>query len=288
MNNNIFYIQNKPEQQQLIVTQHYIYKSAKLLASFLLVISVLIPLIISILIAWIKNEIIFTLISFISIGLTILCEFIRNLISDRKMTAAKIQQKFDISVFELDNGFIFDDENIDIAVDKYKNKDWIRKKNWYPDYKKLEKCKAIFYCQKENIDWNNNLSKKYIVFLTVFSIILFIVIMMNFIISDNSISQIIAISITALPMITYCYSGFAKIRNDNKTLILIKNYSDKIETLILDNNTVDIKMLENLQWMIFFYRASKYLIPDWFDKIFYKKIENYELKKASKRRRQHR
>ena len=49
------------------------------------------------------------------------------------MIAAKIQQKFDISVFELDNGFIFDDENIDIAVDKYKNKDWIRKKNWYPD-----------------------------------------------------------------------------------------------------------------------------------------------------------
>lgn len=283
MSNSIFNIQNKQDQQRLIVTQHYVYKNAKFFATLLFVLSVLIPLVFNIVFVQITNDIVFTLFSFVSIVIVILCEFIRDIVNDKKRLAAQIQQKFDINVFEMNNVFCFDDENVDIAVEKYKNKDWIRSRNWYPDYRKIDKCKAIFYCQKENIDWTNNLSKKYLVFLTICSIIMFIAIMVNFIISDDSISNIIAIFITALPMVTYCYSGLTKIRNDNKLINEIKNYSNKIETF-LDNNTIDTKMLENLQWLIFLYREKKYLIPDWFDKIFYKKIESHELHKAKKRK----
>ncbi len=283
MSNRIFVNQNKPDQQQLIVTQHYVYKNAKRFTFFLLILSVFIPIVFNITLIWIKNEMITTIFSFVSICLVISSEIIRAFISEKKSTAAQIQQKFDIDVYELDNMYCLNDEKVYIAVDKYKNKNLKRKKNWYHDYSKLDKNIAIFYCQKENIDWTNNLTTKYIKFLIFVVGIMFVVITLNFIIADNSMSDIIALFIIALPLLTYCFSGCVKVHNDNKSLNEIKEYANKIEVLIEENGTVDIKMVKNLQWMIFYYRKNKHLIPDWFDKVFYKNIASVEKSKASKR-----
>ncbi len=285
MSNKIFVKQNKDENQILIVAQHFAYKSAKVLTIFLFVMSVIIPIGFNITLIWVKNDIVTTIFSFVSICFVVLCEVLRNILANKKSIAAQVQQKFDSNVFELGNDFCLDEETVDFAVEKYKNKDWDRKKDWYPDYSKLDKNKAIYYCQKENIDWTNNLSVKYITFLIICFVIMVLAITVNFIIADDSISHIISIFVIALPLLTYCNSGFSKIRNDGKSLNEIKDYANKIDVLINEKNNVNEKMLENLQWMIFYYRKNKYLIPDWFDRLFYKKIQNHELNKATKRKR---
>jgi hypothetical protein len=71
---------------------------------------------------------------------------------------------------------------------------------------------------------------------------------------------------------------------DNQSLTEIRKYSNEIEILFKNKIIVNLFMLENLQWMIFYYRKSKYLIPEWFDRIFYKNISNMEQKKVFHRK----
>ena len=283
MGNTIFSNQNKKENQILIVTQHFVYRSAKKLAIILFIISVIFPISFNIFLIFFNTTTIATIFSFFSILFLIVSEVVRNLLSNKKNIAAQIQQKFDIKVYELKNDFYINEESIGLEIEKYKYKDWNRKKNWYNDYKKLDKNEAIFYCQKENIDWTNNLSKKYVTFLKICFSIMLILSIISFIIINDSISHVISVFVICLPLFTYCYSGSFKIKNDNIALKEINDYASKIELDI--KNGIDEKKLENLQWMLFYYRKNKYLIPDWFDKIFYKEIKTHELNKSKNRKK---
>ena len=110
--NNIFEHQNIPENQQLIVAQHYVYKKAKQLSLLLFILSVIIPLIFNITKIWITNEIVAAIFSFVSICFLIASKIINSIINKEKSLAAQIQQKFDINVFELNNINCLNNEKI--------------------------------------------------------------------------------------------------------------------------------------------------------------------------------
>lgn len=278
--NNIHKKQNEKEMQSLVVAQHYVYREAKCWVLVLFIISVLIPISLNISLIWITDEIIVGLMSFISILILFFSELIRSEISVLKENASIIQQKFDINVFSFKNNFNIDEDIVQHYLEKYKNKDWERKKNWYEKYDKLDKNKAIFYCQKENIDWTNSLSKKYTKFLVVLFLIMVILFILNLIFNNSSIIHTISILIVALPLLTYCYSGYIKIKNDNKLIARIENVTNGISVNIESENQPTETSLVNLQWMIFFLRCNKYLVPDWFDRLFYKKIQSIEKRKS--------
>lgn len=278
--NNIHKKQNEKEMQSLVVAQHYVYREAKYWVLVLFIISVLIPISLNISLIWITDEIIVGLMSFISILILFFSELIRSEISVLKENASIIQQKFDINVFSFKNNFNIDEDIVQHYLEKYKNKDWERKKNWYEKYDKLDKNKAIFYCQKENIDWTNSLSKKYTKFLVVLFLIMVILFILNLIFNNSSIIHTISILIVALPLLTYCYSGYIKIKNDNKLIARIENVTNGISVNIESDNQPTETALVNLQWMIFFLRCNKYLVPDWFDRLFYKKIQSIEKRKS--------
>lgn len=278
--NNIHKKQNEKEMQSLVVAQHYVYREAKLWALVLFIISVLVPVSLNTSLIWITDEIIVGLMSFISILILFFSELIRSEISVLKENASIIQQKFDINVFSFKNNFNIDEDIVQHYLEKYKNKDWERKKNWYEKYDKLDKNKAIFYCQKENIDWTNSLSKKYTKFLVVLFLIMVILFILNLIFNNSSIIHTISILIVALPLLTYCYSGYIKIKNDNKLIARIENVTNGISVNIESDNQPTETSLVNLQWMIFFLRCNKYLVPDWFDRLFYKKIQSIEKRKS--------
>lgn len=278
--NNIHKKQNEKEMQSLVVAQHYVYREAKCWVLVLFIISVLIPISLNISLIWITDEIIVGLMSFISILILFFSELIRSEISVLKENASIIQQKFDINVFSFKNNFNIDEDIVQHYLEKYKNKDWERKKNWYEKYDKLDKNKAIFYCQKENIDWTNSLSKKYTKFLVVLFLIMVILFILNLIFNNSSIIHTISILIVALPLLTYCYSGYIKIKNDNILIARIENVTNGISVNIESENQPTETSLVNLQWMIFFLRCNKYLVPDWFDRLFYKKIQSIEKRKS--------
>ena len=128
--------------------------------------------------------------------------------------------------------------------------------------------KAIFYCQKENVDWTNNISKRYCNFLLAIVTILLLSFVVNFVTNNSSIIKILSISIAALPLSSYGFSSYKKIKHDNIEMAEIDKFVKEINSNI---DTIDETELNNkinvLQTMIFQFRQTKYLIPDWFEKI---------------------
>lgn len=277
--NNINAKQNSKKSQEMIVAQHYTYREAKLWVFILFIISVIIPLCINIGLIWIKNETIAAIISFFSIITLIITELIRNKIAKIKEIAASIQQLFDISVFGLKNDFCINKDKVFAYLRKYKNKDWVRKANWYTVSNNVEHNKAVFYCQKENIDWTQSLSKKFKSLLYLLISLLVVMVVLNFIFINDSIIHIISVIITSLPLLSYVYCGLVKIKNDDDALDELNKYTLVIEGILKTSKDIDL-YIENLQWMIFYFRKNKYLIPDWFDKLYYKKIQEIETEKS--------
>ncbi len=277
--NNINAKQNSKKSQEMIVAQHYTYREAKLWVFILFMISVIIPLCINIGLIWIKNETIAAIISFFSIITLIITELIRNKIAKIKEIAASIQQLFDISVFGLKNDFCINKDEVFAHLRKYKNKDWDRKANWYTVSTNVEHNKAVFYCQKENIDWTQSLSKKFKSLLYLLISLLVVMVVLNFIFINDSIIHIISVIITSLPLLSYVYCGLVKIKNDDDALDELNKYTLVIEGILKTSKDIDL-YIENLQWMIFYFRKNKYLIPDWFDKLYYKKIQEIETEKS--------
>ncbi|MBE5738741.1 MAG: hypothetical protein E7354_03350 [Clostridiales bacterium] len=277
--NNINAKQNSKKSQEMIVAQHYTYREAKLWVFILFMISVIIPLCINIGLIWVKNETIAAIISFFSIITLIITELIRNKIAKIKEIAASIQQLFDISVFGLKNDFCINKDEVFAYLRKYKNKDWERKINWYTVSNNIEHNKAVFYCQKENIDWTQSLSKKFKSLLYLLISLLVVMVVLNFIFINDSIIHIISVIITSLPLLSYVYCGLVKIKNDDDALDELNKYTLVIEGILKTSKDIDL-YIENLQWMIFYLRKNKYLIPDWFDKLYYKKIQEIETEKS--------
>jgi len=281
--NNIFIKQNTLENQRLVVTQHFIYKRAKIFVFLLFLVSVVIPFAFNIALIWINNILISASFSFISICLVIVCELLKAYIVKLKYNAALVQQKFDTIVFEMNNIFCFKEDVIDYYLEKYKNKNWSRKNNWYPDYGKMNKNEAVFYCQKENVDWTNNLSYKFIVSLIMCIIFMIVVIIINLIFSNGTVVDIVTLFVIAMPLFAYTCSGIVKIINDHSLLTNLKKFFDQIDCLIQNKVKIESSMLENLQWMIFCFRQNQYLIPDWFEVLFHNKLLNSEKIKVKRR-----
>ena len=158
--NDIFKRQNEKEMQELIVTQHFTYSNAKVWSTILLFVLVVVPILINIALYFNTPDIVTGILAFVSLVLLGIGELIRAYILNQKRLAAMIQQKFDIYVFNINAQCGIDENLIAEQVEKYKTKDWNRKKNWYQGYEDMAKNKAIFYCQKENIDWTGNINKK--------------------------------------------------------------------------------------------------------------------------------
>lgn len=282
--NEIFKKQNEPEMQQLLVAQHFTYTNAKCWAGILFCVLVILPVGINIALFFNLPDIAVGILAFASLLLLALGELIREHVSTQKKFAAMLQQKFDLDVFSMDVDYGIEENLIAQQIEKYKNKDWKRKENWYQDYGNIDKSKAIFYCQKENIDWTGNIGKKFCNFLVTILIILLVSFVVNLIINNNSIIKILSILITALPLISYGFSSYKKIKHDNSELLEMDILAKEINTRI---NEIDGNVLSNkinvLQTMIYKFRQSKYLIPDWFESKYHKYLQAIEGRKARQR-----
>lgn len=282
--NEIFKRQNEPEMQQLLVTQHFAYTNAKRWVAVLFCVLVILPVGIDIALFFSLPNIAVGILSFLSFILLALGELIREHISNQKKLAAMLQQKFDIYVFDMDTNCGIDENLIAHQIEKYKNKDWQRKENWYQNYESLDKYKVIFYCQKENIDWTGNISKKFCNFLIIVIAFLFISFIVNLIINNSSIIKILSIAITALPLLSYGFSSYKKIKRDNNELLEMDKFAKEINRRIEEINEDDLSNRVNiLQTMIYKFRQSKYLIPDWFESKYHKHLQAVEARKAGQR-----
>lgn len=277
----IFKRQNESAMQQLIVAQHYTYTNAKCWCFVLFCILVVFPIGINIALFFDLPDTVTGILALSSLVLLFLGDIIRDYVQRQKQRAAMLQQKFDTYVFNIINQYGIDDNIIAEQLEKYKKKDWNRKRNWYQNYENMQDGKAVFYCQKENIDWTNAISKKYCVFLLTSLSILLISFIVNFIVHNSSFIRVISIILAMVPLISYGLSSYKKIKHDNYVMTEIKGFINSIDYNLNAMNESELNDRINvLQAMIYSFRQTKYLIPDWFENIYHKRRQAVEARKA--------
>lgn len=276
--------QNEEKMQQMVVAQHFAYSSAKRWVIALFFILVIFPVGINIALYFRLSDMIIGLLALCVIILLVLGEVVRGIIQKHKKAAAMIQQQFDLYVFDMKANYGLDENIISETIEKYIKKDWHRKKNWYQDYENMSNSKAVFYCQKENIDWTGNIAKRYKNFLLIIISLLLISFAINLIIQNQSVIKMLLIIIAAMPLISYGVSSYKKIMHDDYERKDMDKFARSINSNIDKLSEAELNEKTNiLQTMIYKFRQTKYLIPDWFESIHYKRLQAIENRKTKAR-----
>lgn len=277
--NNLYVKQNNSRFLELLTAQHYAYKIAKRINYVRYVFSILLPIVISILLIWFKNEIFIAICSYVSVLFIFLSQLLSYLIEKYKSDAAMIQQTFDCELYEISSHFDINYDVIDRYLSKYKNKEYNRKNNWYSDYSKLTKEEAIFMCQKENVDWTTRTSKNFIILLCLVFFLSLIPIVIGFVVSGYTLNRLLSSMMIVSPFVSFVISSIFAVMKENKAVyeleIKLSNYIELLKHNVLNNDK-----LVQLQSYIYLYRKDKFLIPDFFDKLFYKKNKELQEQKV--------
>ena len=133
-------------------------------------------------------------------------------------------------------------------------------KNWYEPINELDHTEKIYSCQKENVFWDANLSKKYNNVLS--TIIIVILIMFILFFKSLSLNNFFFLVLSFVPLFQIIWRDIENINN-------YKENSIKIETIIkiIDKtNTNKMNLLYDLQNLINERRNLVYIIPDIFHK----------------------
>lgn len=207
MSNKIYTDQNKQDNQELIKTQYFVYKSAKRIEFISFCLMVLAPLTFNIVKNIFQNEILSNCFTLLCLAFTILNNFLLLIVNKRKSIGALIQYKFDCNVFGFKPTFQYE-EIIYKQIVKYKDKDYSRKNNWYADYSKLSHSEAVFRCQQENIRWSKDISIKYLIAKSIISFLTLIFFSITFCIKQITWNEAIAFLACCMPCATYLISNY--------------------------------------------------------------------------------
>ena len=268
--NNLSKKQNSPEELRLLITQHFTYKSAKTLLLLEFLLSVILPIVISILLLFFTDKTlvgVFGSISALSLAFSLL---LSRLIERIKEEAALIQQQFDCSLFGIPSGVEIDNEMICARLAKYKDKDFPRKNDWYNVDRTLPRERAILACQKENVSWTSRTSRWFVgavIVLAVFAISAVIVVLS---VNGWRLSDLLSSLITFSPLISFCLSSLLSVVSESKTTRKLEKMVERLSG-VSESASLNESDLSKLQTEIFLYRKTKFLVPEFFDKLCYRK-----------------
>ena len=280
----IFERQNTPENLNVLKAAKSCYSHGKTFGVFNVLLTVTIPICLNILMHFNQNKVveaIFIVISVIAWMLGYLCkkEFYLS-----KLNGASLQQQFDIAIFDLklESDVYNKEKEASFATKEKLTSKYQAKKddsiiNWYSDYSKFPYEQAVFYCQKENIDWDIELRKKYRNFLCALAILTTVLLVVDAIYIQVIFYEFVISCVPLLPLVSFFCNGIKKLNDDINRYDEIYNYVNKCDEKISNGQKAsEDELLENiksLQLLILKHRKSAYMIPTWFYKIFKTKMQ---------------
>ena len=271
--------QNADLSIEKLASQNQVYGDAKNKIGLYLILSIPVMIIINALVKpalindWMKFGFSFDLTDSIALFALSLSAyeiiFLRNSINEAKEKAAKIQEDFDCSVYQLEwNNLLCGDKVCDSEIKKYsdkyskKGKDRSRFIEWYtPDVSQVDEIKAILLCQKENLGWDIEQRKKFINFVSTISIMVFVISLIAGFYFDISLKTLIlSVIIPSWPAFSYAIANYFENKQTIKDKAALKSSVDKVERI--KNPTV--KYVRNIQNQIYLNRKTNAPIFDWF------------------------
>ncbi|GEM_PF-1584418 len=281
--NDFYEKQNEPYMLKLLAGQRQIYSDMKniLMKSFFF--GVVVPSILSLAFfvmsffpgytgPWMK-----TLLTIYGLVFFIINHFIMEHVSNCKKKAARIQEEYDTSLFNMEWNNIVAGKKIPISEStEYAQKYLVAEgdcslRNWYLNAPmKVSAPLMVMLCQSKNMGWDAGLKKKTSTFLSVILAVNIIMFAITFIFTNPTYLQFIAFVAILLPT----YQFYYRYVNDNK-----KSVARADELRILVENTLwqvvkeqayDKKTLEKqsrlVQDQIFNYRATGNPVPNFMHK----------------------
>ncbi len=282
---DILYKQNLDANIDKLLAQRRLYSNAKIMQYILIGITVIIP----ILIAFVTNFSSLKIddkswIYIIYAIIVIFGEKILEIFIDRnKKTAASIQEKFDINIFEISENELLNSVFVDHdIIRKYSKKDKNNTKkvrrvtNWYSEkIESLQTNIAILFCQRMNICYDQNIKKKYNLLLITLSIITFATLLIFALSNDFSLKKfIIEVILPSIPIFNFTYK---EISTNLESVDNLQKLREIIETRLSSlsvNDTIEVEELRNIQDRIFQNRILSPLIPDFIYKLLWTELED--------------
>lgn len=277
--NDIFVRQNKEEYLSLLRTFNAVYKKAKAFNFFFFVTSALIPFLINIFFLFFDNETFKSILCFVALSMILVAFFLRKIIIHYIEIGSLIQQHYDLSLFRIGKVSISEQLIIKDYVSKYGDKHFDNEINWYEDYSRYQEEIAILHCQKENVNWTSKSTKRYLVFMTAFALIMIAPTIIGCILFNTSISSVFQFCYNTIPIVSYVFYAIYQSIEENNKFVRIKDYISYIIKLSNKNQSVRDELLA-LQNMIYGYRKIKRVIPNWLYNMFYKN-DSMDEKKAA-------
>jgi hypothetical protein len=287
MNNGLIILQKQNLDANIdkLLAQRRLYSNAKIIQYILIAITVIIPILLTFITNFSDLKIddsnwIFAIYAIIVLFLERILDFFIN---RNKKTAASIQEKFDVEIFEIPKNDLLNTTFIDYdIIRKYSKKDKLnskkvrRVKNWYST--KIERLTtniAVIFCQRMNICYDQNIKRKYNILLIILAVITFIILLGVSLLNDFSLKKfIIEVILPSIPIFSFTYkeisTSFDSIDNLQKLREIIET---KLNSLSIDD-TIDKEELRNIQDRIFYNRTSSPLIPDFIYKHLWSELED--------------
>jgi len=279
--------QNDSDLLNMLAAQRQIYTDGKTITIYMVIASVVLPLLVVLLKPLLKNfDAIYLILNFIPIICTIIAYLMKNDIVRKKTIAATIQNRFDHILF----GFGWDEKK---QGDMSEIQAWIQKglrkymkshsdletfRNWYPiDDTTIDLEKSRILCQKCNVYWDGELKEKYKLLMTVTMVVLLVVVTIFAVINYNSTVYDFCINILLppVPIFFFLYTTIVSISRDIDRLKNLKLQMVNVIELMSEpgiSSDVLTKQSEYIQSQIFEHRKSGALVLDYI----YNKLKEYQ------------
>ena len=288
MSNGICKRQNEAKCIMMLAAQRELYNSAARLDLVGFVLSVILPVTFSFLPGFGAS---WDWIRYLSYGLSVLMLFASNAISrackSKKSLAASIQNEFDIYVYQMpwSKNLFGPRKNLNAEIAEYSQKILNNEKqkgdlvNWFTspvDDMPLEK--GILSCQRENINWDSRLRKRYRIYATILCVFLTVSMYAMGIVNNETFQICITRIVFVLPMARWIITLWNSVSDDIVRLQDLKASFNSIEDLNMEELQANQKRITD-------HRKSCVKIPNWFYWLFKDKDENREYSIANIERR---
>ncbi|GAB3910608.1 S-4TM family putative pore-forming effector [Mucilaginibacter boryungensis] len=209
------------------------------------------------------------------ISLTLIDLIVINLvINDFKLSAAKIQELFDCSVYDLEwNKFCAGKKPNQEIINKYSGKFKLsgrpesKLKDWYPiELANQTPTKTIVLCQKTNLNYDTSIRKRFRSNTLIVAFVTLLILIVFALFNGFSVKDFITqIACSFLPVFVLT----AKIViEQNKTLKNSEELRNNIEGILDDEDNITRKEIRSIQDKLYTSRKDSALIPEFFyDKI---------------------
>lgn len=271
--------QNKPQSLCLLAAMRLLYGRAKILRTLRVCITVILPIISVLSLNFFpsfKEELAFIAGAWLVLNRIFVLEIEKKMVKE----AAKIQEEFDVNIFQISWNSLLVGEKIPVERIKRLNEESKEKeenlKNWYPGLKSPEHYHNVLLAQRTNITWDIDLRKFYKNILYGV-IILYILLLIGICFLMNLPTQTLIISflVPSFPLILHLIetANGHKQRHESLEKVLpkvtdeIKNFSKNDEGIA---NTI-----RGYQDIVFLKRCDVNMIPNkiyWLKRNLYDKI----------------